>query len=776
MNKKLCCAVALAAGLLANISADDFHQTVKGVKMRHMGPGNGGSMFGVAFKPDNPKVIIFGGDMGATYRTDNGGKSWGLVGGLPKNQPHATFNVKFHPKQNNIVWHAGGSGFSKSVDAGKTWENMNVSIGTCGAIGLDPINSNIVYVAEGMAPRLALNWVKGRIVKTINGGKSWRELARPGGKLNSDSLKQRNYTNIIVDSTSKVIQGAGHSRVYIFGRGGLYRSDNAGKSWNDLSKAFAPGQIADMVLVNKAGKAILFLTATPGLGLAKGGVFKSTDNGQSWQPVNRGLQKIIERLKKRNKKLAKDRNTPLFTLMLAYSPQNPERLYAGSWQGIASSDDLGKTWKEVLPPEGSYVKDRDGVYVAVLKDNKNFKKSLWGGIDQFNRFVAAPSNADIVVFTDNQGLYCSLNGGKTWDDLTFDFGKEFNKNALSQTDIPPNRFTHLTRSRGVQNIVSDQIAIDPFDPKTYYAAYMDLGLEISRDGGEFWEHPTKGLPSRGHAWAVAVDPAKKGRVFVTIGQKWNQLGGIYRSADSGKSWKRIGLKDAEMGVINDIAIDLKSPVDNRTIYLSTEKKGIYKSSDGGNSWQNVFSGQSKAAQNSLGIALTADGKKLYAGTKAGLLVSNDGGKNWKLIKQQLFERVKQLSICKTAPNTIYVVANLPKNNFYWGKAGLFKSMDSGRSWENITPSYMKYAGGIMVNPYNPNYIYACGNLKPQANKNEKVIISRSVDGGRSWQDIGNGIGFARGVNFSMDINNPQHLFVHARFGLIEVIDSQAPKK
>ncbi len=768
----------LLLGCVGNMSASDFKTTVPGVKMRHMGPGNGGAMFGIGFKPDNPNVIIFGGDMGATYRTEDGGKSWQVLGGKGGiNQPHSTYNVKFNPKQPNLVWVAGGSGVCRSTDAGKTWKYMQTEPRTCDAIGLDPDNPKVVYISEGQTPRFSLNWTHGLVAKTVDGGKTWRTIARPGGPVDSDSLKHRNYTDIIVDPNSKVITGQGHARVYIFGRGGLYRSDDAGKSWKDLSKSFAPGQINDMCLVNLKGKSILFLSAAPAVGLKKGGVYKSVDGGETWIAVNKGLRSIIHNLKIRNKSLAKNRNAAIFTLMLAHSPNKPKRLYAGSWQGIARSDDLGKTWHRILPRESSYVQTKDPHYryVPALKNNRHYKKSLWGGIDSFHCLVAAPSNADIVAFSDNQGLYRTTDSGKIWDDITFDFGKIFAPNALQGKKLPPNRYTTRTRSRGVQNIVSDQIAIDPFNAKTYYAAYMDLGLEISRDGGEYWEHPTNGLPMRGHAWAVAVDPAKKGRVWVSVGQKWGQYGGIFQSNDSGKTWQRIGLKDASMGVIRDIAIDLHSPVNSRTIYLATEKKGIYKSSDGGKTWQNVTAGLPKTYQDSYQVKLTPDGKKLYAGTKAGLLVSKNGGRSWQLLKQQLFERVKGFSICKSHPDTIYVVANLPKNSYYWGKCHLFRTTNGGKSWHDITPAYMKYAGGIAVNPYDPNYIYACTNLSTM-HDDEKVVIIRSKDGGKHWQDIGNGIGFSRGVNITLDPKNPQHLFVHARFSLIEIIDSQAPAK
>jgi photosystem II stability/assembly factor-like uncharacterized protein len=720
-------------------------------------------------------VIIFGGDMGSMYRTTNGGKQWSLIGGNSGNQPgnSCPYDIKFSNSNPNLAWTV-GSGAYKSTDAGKTWQHMTPSIRTTlGAVAIDSSDNNVVYIAAGAVPRLMLNWVKGGVWKTINGGKSWQKIS--SGPLANSAYKVVNYSALVIDPNSKVIKGQGHARVFLVGRSGLYRSDDAGKSWKTLGKQFLPGQLCDMVLVNKNGKSILALTATPVPGIKYGGVYISKDGGKSWEARNSGLKKLFTGLAKYNKNLIKNPTAYIFSLMLAHSPQKNNRLYIGSGIGVYRSDDLGKTWQELIG-RASYVKDRHGKYVAVLKDTKIFTKSLSGGIDAFHRLVVARNNANIVAFGDNQGVYLTHNGGKTWEDITFDYGEKFATGSLSEYGLPPNRYTHKTKTRGVQNIVCDQIAIDPFDPKTHYAAYMDLGIEISRDGGKYWEHPNKGIPSRGHAWAVAVDPEKKGRVFVTIGQKWNQPGGIYRSEDSGKSWKRLGLADASMGVINDIAIDLKSPVNSRIIYLSTEKKGIYKSLDGGNNWQQLNAVPTGDARKCTSIEIAANNpKQLYAGSYAGLLISKDGGKSWKVVGAKQFGRVKTISISRSNPKYIYLTANLLKNNFYWGKAHFYRSTDGGKSFTDITPKYFQYAGAIAVNPYDKNYLYACNGLMDGEGK-QKMWIIRSIDGGKSWQNIGNGISFTRGVHITIDPKNPQRFFVHARFGILEGVDKNAPTK
>ena len=171
------------------------HVSPKDVTLRYIGPGSGGAMFGVDFQPGNPNVIIFGGDMGAMYRTENGGKSWTIVGDADGHPPGrgGVWTVKFDRRRPQIVW-SGGAGAFRSVDAGRTWRQTTQMNVTIGAVGLDPDDSDIVYIAEGFVPRIVIGWVRGRVWKTTDGGKTWKELPRPAGDLKTDAVKARNWS------------------------------------------------------------------------------------------------------------------------------------------------------------------------------------------------------------------------------------------------------------------------------------------------------------------------------------------------------------------------------------------------------------------------------------------------------------------------------------------------------------------------------------------------------------------------------------------------------
>ena len=132
------------------------------------------------------------------------------------------------------------------------------------------------------------------------------------------------------------------------------------------------------------------------------------------------------------------------------------------------------------------------------------------------------------------------------------------------------------------------------DPLTIYAGAAGGGVWKSIDGGTTFEAVFDDhVQSIG---AIAIDPSDKDVVWVGTGETWTRnstsLGdGVYRSADGGESWKRMGLEDSER--IARIVID---PTDTDVVYVcatghlwdANEERGLYKTTDGGESWAAVL--------------------------------------------------------------------------------------------------------------------------------------------------------------------------------------------
>ena len=530
------------------------------------------------------------------------------------------------------------------------------------------------------------------------------------------------------------------------------------KSWFKLHFSDTR-RVSNIVLIDYNHTSTLFISIIPTKDTQSGGVYKSQDNGITWKDTNKGLESIIKNLKKVNKK---SQNPNLFSLVLAHGENTSKRLYIGSWQGIARSDDMGKNWTLVTPREGTFIKDSQGKYIYVLKNMKHFKKSLVGGIDEFNNMIVFSNNDNIISFTDNQDAYFSVDAGKTWKSRSFDYTDVFNSNSSLLTKLP-NRYTHKIKSRGIHNVVNKHIQVDPFDSKVYYAAYMDLGLQISRDAGKTWAHPTTGTPSRGHAWCLAVDKKEEGIVYLSLG-----YGNLYISKNKGKYWSKIFNKQT-VGKINSIQID---PSSHKILYISTEKDGVYKSVDQGKSWEPISYTLNNIAKQTSSLALNST--SLYVGTKDGLYKTIDKGKHWDKITTKKFEKVRKILLSSQDSSIFYVVAHLPKQNNYWGESHLFKTKDKGKTFKDITPKYAKYIGAVALNTKDENYLYTCSRLFNASNKKEYMSLSISKDAGESWEMIENGTSFSRCNEMMIDPHNSKHFFISTSFSIIEGEDLEAP--
>jgi len=355
--------------LVCSGAAAQERATGKGeVEWRMLGPGIVGANFAIGFHATNPKIMLGGTDMGGAYRTDDSGKSWRMVGSQRpgESQPGCSFGVwraVFDPKRPHIAWLGAQFGAHKSTDGGITWKRVTAPITgkpmMIQCIGIDPTDPDIVYIGQGWVPRSVQPWVCGRVWKTLDGSATWEELARPGGTIEADSLKARSYTNIIVDPNSPFEKGRGHARVYIFGRGGMFVSENAGQTWASLAKGLPHREVDDMVLVNDAGRSTLFATSHPwatgdGSPAWAGGVLRSDDKGRTWTPKCAGLERALRITAQRNG-VRREAKGPS-AMLLAHSPVAPNVLYAGCQMGVFRSDDRGETWRKVTKPNDQWVR------------------------------------------------------------------------------------------------------------------------------------------------------------------------------------------------------------------------------------------------------------------------------------------------------------------------------------------------------------------------------------------------------------------------------------
>lgn len=752
-------------------------------EIRALGPGVGGCCMALAIHPENPNIMLTGVDMGAMFRTEDGGKSWQIPGSDGVNPGYrGAFNAAFCPRHPNTAWAVSEHGAYKSPDAGKTWKRMTGSIAGTPlhwyGIAFDPADNEIVYLFQGRKSSRAVRpWSSGMIYRSGDGGKSWKKLTSPAGEKPGTG-----FCELLVDPasprTSRTLLIAGHS--------GLYRSDDDGKSWKSISHTLplpsdAVPKFGTLDLHTGNGKAErIFVTVIPEItpsGRVFGGIFRSDDFGKSWKESNRGLENMIANQAKDNHRTKRVHSI----VVRSNASSGGMRCYAGSMYGVWRSDDGGANWKQATFPGSrrKVIRNEDGSeQYLLLNDGKgNFRNSYCWQTDSFTDLAVSPSDPDIAVYNDNEGFTATFNGGKTWSDLAFDYTEPFEPGLFG--NIFPVRYTHRIRTRGPHLLVCNAMRRDPFDPSTFYAAYMDLGLRVSRDGGISWEAPLKGLKTKfetgGWGWcrSVTVDPQVKGRVYATFGSDRMHI-----SEDSGRTWREFGPKQAirqnsDRSAHSGIVIDFDTPPARRTLYACANN-GIYKTTDGGLSWQRrnhgLDGGENITTLLKIGKTLWAASNPNDSSLKnPGLFRSDDGAATWTRVNPGQFRFVTSLDWCRTKPDHLYAVTKSGPG--YWGNGTILRSKDGGNSWTEASGGF-EYRM-IAVHPFDPERIYSAFTAQDLNRTTPAWVVSRN--GGESWQILsGSHAMTGRMMAILIDPQDPRRIYFHEPFTVYELIDRNAP--
>ena len=414
----------------------------------------------------------------------------------------------------------------------------------------------------------------------------------------------------------------------------------------NIGPANMGGRIVDLAVVESDPKTIYVAPAT-------GGLWKTVDNGDTWHPIF-------------------DEQATLSLGAVAVSQSDPNVIWVGtgepnarnsvSWgDGVYKSTDAGKTWKNMGLKDTRHIgrvlihpKNPDIVYVAALGH-------IWG-----------PNK--------ERGLYKTTDSGKTWQQ-----SKYVNENT------------------GIIDI-----AMDPSDPEILYASTYcvrrdafsggnpvtqtgpDTGLFKTEDGGKTWTKMADGLPNRPFgrcSFAIcrkdpkivyAVVQTDKTRISVPSEQtaKTNpgdlDIGGIFRSDDKGKTWKKLNDLCPRAFYFGQIRVD---PNDEQQVYVLGV--AFYQSSDGGKKFT-TSAANTHADHHALWID-PADSKHMILGNDGGLYFSKNKGASWEAIRNLPLGQFYGVAVDMRKPYRVY--------------GGL---QDNG-SWGGPTATH--FADGIALNDW-----------------------------------------------------------------------------
>jgi hypothetical protein len=354
---------------------------------------------------------------------------------------------------------------------------------------------------------------------------------------------------------------------------GLWRSDDLGLGWEDLSGSGA-GRLPRFgsfgrVEVLGAGHYLLG---------AKEGVFESVDDGASWQPRSSGIKAGPVGLSLRS--LAR---SPLVEGRLAVSTEG---------QGVFRTDDLAAGWQhasEGLPASGLLAEPFERVPVL-----------LWDRV----------LGDRIYAGTRDSGLYASSDAGGQWSALAA---------------AVPLRSGGLPSLFGIYNPVTTLLQRSDgrlFAGSGYAEGQFFTGLYVSDDSGTSWTASNTGVP---HAGILSADIGGPGDARVVLGTSG---AGVVASADGGETFTPVSSFPSLAPRLRAIAVD---PLDPQRIWVGSREHGVFRSLDGGLSFEPVSRGIGDPRIRSLiafRTALVPSGLVLSAGTETGLWDSWDAGASW----------------------------------------------------------------------------------------------------------------------------------------------------
>ncbi|MBC8125257.1 MAG: glycosyl hydrolase [Candidatus Kapabacteria bacterium] len=298
------------------------------------------------------------------------------------------------------------------------------------------------------------------------------------------------------------------------------------------------------------------------------------------------------------------------------------------------------------------------------------------------------------------------------------------------------------------------VAGHPDLPSTYYFGATGGGVWKTEDGGDTWRAVSDTTFNTSSVGAICIAPSDPNVVYVGMGEtdirgNISPGDGVYRSNDGGNTWLHLGLNNAHM--IADIVVHpedadvvLVSSMGN--IFTANAERGIFKSTDGGKNWRKVL----YRNDSTCGMTLKMDPNNpriVYAslwqayrnafsmssgGAGSGLFKSIDGGETWK-------EITKNTGMPKGTLGKINVDVSRVQRSLVWAmiegeNGGLFKSVDAGQTWQRTSTS-----ADLRQRPWYFNHVYA-----DPTDANVVYVLNvgwhKSIDGGRTFSGMGSNHG------------------------------------
>ena len=683
--------IALPFPARAQVSVAD---ALSSLSLREIGPAvAGGRIADIEVNPADPSVWYVAVGSGGVWKTTNAGVTWTPV--FDDQPTYSIGDLALDPANPEVVWAgtgenvsgrhvAWGSGLYRSRDGGGSWEQVGLTDSEhIGKILIHPDDGNTVLVAaEG--PLWSAGGERG-VYRTRDGGNTWQQVLALDEHTGVTDLEFAPGNPDVVYAAA--FQRRRHVWGYMAGgpSSGIHKSTDGGDSWREVTRGLPSGDMGKIGLaVTPADPDIVY--ATIEAGDEERGFYRSTDQGESWE--------------KRN----------------SYISGGTGPHYYQEIEASPTDADL------VIQMDVFYQITRDGgatfATLGTGREKHSDNHALWFDPDDTRHMLAGT----------DAGLYETFDEGETWRHFPNMPISQFYKVAISNREPffeilggaqdlgtlwGPSRTTHV---EGVRN--SDWyfpmgadgygVQFDPSDPDILYLMTQVGNLyRVDRRSDEAIQiqpQPEVGDPPERWNWdsPILVSPHSTSRLYFASqrlwrsedrGDSWTAISGDlttntnrYELPFMGRVWELDALHDnGAMSMYATITSISESPVQEDALYVGTDDGLIHFSPDGGGSWSGAtalpgvpersFINDVEASQHDAAtVFAVADAHKI-GDYSPYIFRSDDNGRSWSSISGDLEDGTIAWAIQQDHEN-----ANLL---FLAAEWGLYFSPNGGANWHRL---------------------------------------------------------------------------------------------
>ncbi len=647
---------------------------------RNVGPFRGGRTRAVSGVPTQPNVFYIGAVNGGVWKTTDFGRTWTPI--FDREPTGSIGAIEVAPSDPNVVYVASGEGLHrpdlsvgdgiyKSTDGGAIWTHLGLRDGQqISQMAIDPHDPNRLFVAVAGHP-YGPNPERG-IYRSTDGGQTFEKVLYKDENIGAGDVKiDPSDPNIVYATLWEAREGPWENGEFSGTNGGVFKSTDGGQTWHPLAGGLPNGIVQAYVAIARSDPKRLFASVAT---KDKVELYRSADGGQTWAIATTDSRP-------KNRIGGGDLPVPMI------DPKNPDVVYITStvtWKSI----DGGKTWV-------------------------GFRGAPGG--DDYQNIWINPNDSNTIILTSDQGAIITVNGGETW-------GSWYNQPTAQMYHVNADNAFPYRLCSGQQESGSACISSRGNDGEITFRDWHPVAAE-----------------EYGY---VVPDPLDPDIVFGGKLSRYDR-----RTAQAQNVTPEL-VPGPDFRVLRTQPI-VFSPIDPHLLYFASNT--LWTTRDGGQSWKQIspdltrktwdvpatvgiFGSDPSVQPKQRGVIYAVapsplDSNRIWAGTDDGLIwLTTDGGAHWNNVTPpplSAWQKVSVLEASHCDPQTAYVAINTLRLDDL--RPHIYRTRDSGKTWSEIS-------GGIPKNE-NVNSVREDPKRNGLLFAGTERAVYVSFDDGDRWQSL-----------------------------------------